>query len=257
MRKLILNNKVVKVYESIDEMPIINFQKYNKYLLIDSGIGSDVDDIDRHITRIAKFVKSGDKAKAIQELQNMRQNMYMINSSISPKNLAFAALIYSVDGQKITDYSDENLRCVLDSLSFVKQSFITKILNKIKKKVESELEAYFPSMFINVKEKDAYDKIKARVLLIADEIINDTDNRVALNEIDTFLYNLYKPKNFNGNDSIEIQYDKQFENSCSIISQKLYTNPKRMTVLEFYNSVEFLKQQSENEQKRIKRIKRT
>lgn len=58
MKNLIVNKKVVRVYDSIDEMPIVNFQKYNKYLLIDSGIGSDADDIDAHITRVAKSLKA-------------------------------------------------------------------------------------------------------------------------------------------------------------------------------------------------------
>jgi len=49
-------------------MPIVNFQKYNKYLLIDSGIGSDADDIDAHITRVAKFIKAI-MPKSLQELQ--------------------------------------------------------------------------------------------------------------------------------------------------------------------------------------------
>ena len=56
MKSLLINKKIVQVYDSIDEMPIVNFQKYNKYLLIDSGIGSDVDDIDAHIVKIAKFI---------------------------------------------------------------------------------------------------------------------------------------------------------------------------------------------------------
>ena len=98
MKSLLINKKIVRVYDSIDEMPIINFQKYNKYLLIDSGIGSDADDIDAHIIKIAKFIKANNSKKALQELQNMRQNMYMVNSEISPKYLAFAALIYSIDG---------------------------------------------------------------------------------------------------------------------------------------------------------------
>lgn len=63
MKNLTVNKKTVRVYDSIDEMPIINFQKYNKYLLIDSGIGSDVDDIDAHIARIAKFIKSNNAKK--------------------------------------------------------------------------------------------------------------------------------------------------------------------------------------------------
>ena len=57
MKNLIVNKKVVRVYDSIDEMPIVNFQKYNKYLLIDSGIGSDADDIDAHITRVEMCIR--------------------------------------------------------------------------------------------------------------------------------------------------------------------------------------------------------
>ena len=101
MKNLIVNKKVVRVYDSIDEMPIVNFQKYNKYLLIDSGIGSDADDIDAHITRVAKFIKSNNAKKALQELQNMRQNMYMVNNEISPRYLAFAALIHSIDSEEV------------------------------------------------------------------------------------------------------------------------------------------------------------
>lgn len=110
MKSLLINKKIVRVYDSIDEMPIINFQKYNKYLLIDSGIGSDADDIDAHIVKIAKYIKSNNNRKALQELQNMRQNIYMVNSEISPKYLAFAALIYSIDGKKVDDLSDDGLK---------------------------------------------------------------------------------------------------------------------------------------------------
>ena len=61
MKQMLINKKTICVYDSIDELPIVNFQKYNKYLMIDSGIGSDVDDIDTHITKIAKYIKSKDE----------------------------------------------------------------------------------------------------------------------------------------------------------------------------------------------------
>lgn len=134
MKNLLINGKIVKVYDSIDEMPIINFQKYNKYLLIDSGIGSDADDIDSHIVRIAKYIKSDDSKKALQELQNMRQNMYMVNSEISPKYLAFAALIYSIDGKKVDDLSDDGLKDILAKLKEVKHSSVINFLTWLKKK---------------------------------------------------------------------------------------------------------------------------
>lgn len=255
MKNLIINNKVVRVYDSIDEMPIVNFQKYNKYLLIDSGVGSDADDIDAHITKIAKFIKSNDNKKALQELQNMRQNMYMVNNEISPKYLAFAALIHSIDGKEINDLSDDGLKNILISLKKVKHSKIIDFLMWLKKKVTYELEVYFPGDFVNPKEKDAYDKLKQRTLLVLDSIINNTDNSERIESIDMIMFNMYSPKKYAGSESVEIKYDKQFESTCLLIAQKTNMDAKKMTVLQFYNAVDNIKQQLEAESKSIKRHK--
>lgn len=135
MKRLRINDKTILVYDSIDEMPIVNFQKYNKFLLIDSGIGSDVDDIDAHIVKVAKYIKAKDEKKALQELQNMRQSIYMVNSEISPKYLAFAALIHSVDGKEVTDLSDDGLKNLLQDIREIKHSAIVDFLTWLKKKL--------------------------------------------------------------------------------------------------------------------------
>lgn len=255
MKNIILNKKIIKVYDSIDEMPIVNFQKYNKYLLIDSGIGSDVDDIDAHITRVAKFIKANNHKKALQELQNMRQNMYMVNSEISPKYLAFVALIQSIDGKEINDLSDDNLKSLLNDIKSIKHSKIIEFLAWLKKKVVTELETYFPGDFINPKEKDAYDKLKQRTLLVLESMLNEKDNSEEINGIDALMLNMYSPKVYAGSESIEIKYDKQFENACLLIAQKTSLDAKKMTVLQFYNALDNIKQQIEAENKSIKKHK--
>lgn len=256
MKNLIVNKKVVRVYDSIDEMPIVNFQKYNKYLLIDSGIGSDADDIDAHITRVVKFIKSNNAKKALQELQNMRQNMYMVNSEISPRYLAFAALIHSIDGEEVNDLSDDGLKNILARLKEIKHSKIIDFLAWLKKKVTTELEMYFPGDFVNPKEKDAYDKLKQRTLLVLDSMINDTDNSEQIETIDMIMLNMHSPKSYIGSESVEIKYDKQFESTCLLIAQKTSMDAKKMTVLQFYNAVDNIKQQLEAESKSVKRHKR-
>ena len=65
MKTVFIKDKKIKLYDSIDEMPIVNFQKYNKCILIDSGLGSDVDSIDSHIVNIAKYINKGDKKNDI------------------------------------------------------------------------------------------------------------------------------------------------------------------------------------------------
>lgn len=256
MKNLLINKKIVRVYDSIDEMPIVNFQKYNKYLLIDSGIGSDADDIDAHIVKIAKFMKAGNNKKALQELQNMRQNMYMVNSEISPKYLAFAALIHDIDGKEVTDLSDDNLKALLKEIKTVKHSTIIDFLVWLKKKVTFELETYFPGDFVNPKEKEAYDKLKNRTLLVLDSIINDNDNTEQIELIDMMMVNMHTPKVFIGSDSVEVKYDKQFESTCLLIAQKTSMDARKMTVLQFYNAVDNIKQQAEAESKSLKKHKK-
>lgn len=255
MKSLLINKKIVRVYDSIDEMPIINFQKYNKYLLIDSGIGSDADDIDAHIVKIAKYIKSNNNRKALQELQNMRQNIYMVNSEISPKYLAFAALIHSVDGKEVNDLSDDGLKKLLQDLKEIKHSKVIDFLLWLKKKVTSELEIYFPGDFVNPKEKEAYDKLKNRTLLVLDSIINDTDNTEQIELIDTMMLNMHTPKVFIGSESVEVKYDKQFESTCLLIAQKTNMDARKMTVLQFYNAIDNIKAQAEAEAKSLKRNK--
>ena len=256
MKSLLINKKIARVYDSIDEMPIVNFQKYNKYLLIDSGIGSDADDIDAHIVKIAKFIKANNNKKALQELQNMRQNMYMVNNEISPKYLAFAALIHSIDGKEVNDLSDDGLKKLLQDLKDVKHSKVIDFLLWLKKKVTSELETYFPVDFVNPKEKEAYDKLKNRTLLVLDSIINDTDNTEQIELIDTLMLNMHTPKVFIGSESVEVKYDKQFESTCLLIAQKTNMDARKMTVLQFYNAIDNIKAQAEAEAKSLKKHKK-
>lgn len=256
MKNLLINKKIVRVYDSIDEMPIINFQKYNKYLLIDSGIGSDADDIDAHIVKIAKYIKSNNNKKALQELQNMRQNIYMVNNEISPKYLAFAALIHSIDGKEVNDLSDDSLKKLLQDLKDIKHSKVIDFLLWLKKKVTSELETYFPGDFVNPKEKEAYDKLKNRTLLVLDSIINDTDNTEQIELIDTMMLNMHTPKVFIGSESVEVKYDKQFESTCLLIAQKTNMDARKMIVLQFYNAIDNIKAQAEAEAKSLKKHKK-
>lgn len=257
MKVVTIKGHTVKLYDSIDELPIVNFQKYNKCILIDSGLGSDIDSVDSHIVNIAKFINSDNKKQALLELQNMRQNLYMIVSNVSPKNLAFAALIHSIDGEEQKDLSDNHLQELINRINESEQSILSNILLELKKKLSTELEIYFPSEFDSAKEKEAYSKLKMKLILQLQEIAEDTEKASEIAEIDKFLFNLHRPKNFIGKESEEVKYDKQFESACMIISQKTGMNAKNMTVLEFYNTLSNLQKQAEAEKKVYKRNKKT
>lgn len=137
MKVIDTGKHVIKLYDSVDELPIGAYQRYNKFLLIDAGIGSSVDDFDAHIVKLAKLIGNNEREKAIQELQNMRQNLFMINSKVSPKYLAFAALVYSIDGKKVEAVSDDDYSELLAKIQEMPHNLLTKTLDWLKKKLQT------------------------------------------------------------------------------------------------------------------------
>ena len=88
----------VELYDAIDELPIVRFHKYQKLLLVDAGVGADIAAFDQRIEKTRRFLMAGKVEQAQQELENLRQCVFMIQSEINPRNMAFAALVKSVDG---------------------------------------------------------------------------------------------------------------------------------------------------------------
>lgn len=139
MKTINTGKHVVKLYDSVDELPISAYQRYNKFLLIDAGIGSSIDDVDIHIVKLAKLIGANEREKAVQELQNMRQNLFMINSNISPKYLAFAALVYSVDGKRVDAVSDDDYHELLTKIQEIPHGLLSRTLDWLKKKLPTNL----------------------------------------------------------------------------------------------------------------------
>jgi hypothetical protein len=233
----------IELYDSIDEMPITRFHKYNKYLLIDGGVGSDLDDVINHIDRAAIYVKAN-PAMALNELQNLKQAVYLMSEEISPRCMAFAVLVARIDGEEQNDLTDVGLKRVLERLNEAKKSWIDGILDSVKKKMDSELSLYFPGKFEDVTSKEYIDSLKEHTLLTLEGITTGEDKQEELENIETRLALLAKPKVFYGRKSIEISYDKEFEEMCIILSQNIQTDPHGMSVLQFYNAFDYLKKQT-------------
>ncbi|MGL5980414.1 MAG: hypothetical protein ACRCZY_05965 [Phocaeicola sp.] len=244
MRKETINGHKVEIYDSIDELPIRNFHKYNKYLLVDSGVGSDLNDINTKISLIQNYIEK-DIHKAKVELENLRQAMYLINSEVNVKHLAFMALVKSIDG-KPTNYSDEGLKETLEIFKEQKKSWFDRLFKAVKKKIDNEIELYFPSQFDDIAIREYYDRLRKRTLLQLDEIIHENNNDKEIGLIDDFLLSLCKPKLFSGRDSVEIKYEKQFEDMCILLTKELSVDVDKLSVLQYYNSFEYLKTINKN-----------
>lgn len=254
MRKTRINGMVVEIYDSIEDLPIIRYHKYNKMLLVDAGVGSDLAAFDSHIEKAIRYINSNTPNMAAVELNNMRQNVLFIHSEVSPKNLAFAALVKSIDGKPYNDLSDDALHNLAKMFSEVPQSEITAHVEAVKKKIDEELTLYFPRLFDNAEVKEYYDILKKRTMAVLQSII-DGETGESAREIDNItgeLITYFNPQAYIGPESVEVKHDRQFENMCLILSQNLHVDPKEFSVLSYYNAFEFVKEQNKKATKAAK-----
>lgn len=253
MRTTKLGKHEVVIYDAIEELPIKRFHAFNKMMLVDSGIGSDLSDFDVHLQKAIMYIGSNpDLAKA--ELMNMRQNVYMIQSEISPKHLAFASLVKSIDGKEYDDLTDEGLQRVVDIFSDVPVQEVTAQIEAVKKKINEELQLYFPKIFDDAEIKEYFDELKRRTMCVLNNIIEgESEERNAeIERITTDLLTYSKPMIFSGSNNQEIIYDKNFERMCATLSQYLHIDPKKYTVMEFYNAFEYVKDMLKAKEKAYK-----
>lgn len=247
MKTTKIGERAVVLYDSIDELPILRFHAYNKMLLIDAGVGSDLNDWDAHIEKAIRFIRKEKPDLAEKELDNLRQNVYFVQSAISPKYLAFACLVKSVDGTEYNDMTADGLQKVLDLFADAPNAELTAQLEAVKKKIDDELRLYFPRLFDDATLKEYYDKLKQRTIVLLRTIIDGRATEADAKEIDDItaeLITYFNPHEFTGSDGVEIKHDRQFENMCLILSQNLHVDPKRFTVLEYYNAFEYIKEQA-------------
>ena len=108
LKKGIKRTKVV-IYSDIENMPINRFSKFNKYLMIESNVGSDLSDFtNNHLAKIYRV--AGDKDKTITAANNLRQLFEFIIKEVNVTSLAFGVLVYSINGEGNEDLTEETLK---------------------------------------------------------------------------------------------------------------------------------------------------
>lgn len=113
-------------------------------MLVDAGVGSDLTSFDAHIERVVRYIKSDKREDAAKEMENMRQNIYMIIQELSPQHMAFACLVHSIDGKCYDDMSDDGLQKVLTLLGGAPTKDITSQSDEVKKKNRHGVKSVLP-----------------------------------------------------------------------------------------------------------------
>ena len=237
------------MYDSIEELPIVRFQKYNKMLMLDAGLGSDVTALDGHLARVSEYIKANDLANAAAEIDNLRQTLFNVQNGLTPHFLSLIPLMAEVDGQAVDDLSDDGLKAVYERLKDVTFGRYEEAAREVKKKIEEEFKAYFNQGSESATSKEYYEMMRRRALLMLDEIADGRDRAEEIREIESQMVRIDKPQVFQGLTNAEVLYDKNFVGCCIAIAQNLNMDAKRMTVLEYYRALEVLEEQQKQYKK--------
>lgn len=126
----------LELYNGIDELTTERYHKFNLYCLLSSGVGSDVESIKEHMIKIYQVLQKKD----FKRLQKMFENYYLslsyITEGLDLKTLAFTCLIHSINGDEISDLSDDNLERLSKRITKnIKRQAIFDLFKEIKKKL--------------------------------------------------------------------------------------------------------------------------
>lgn len=239
----------VAFYDNIEDLPIVQFHKYGRYLLVEGGIGDTIQDIDRHITRVANFLS--DRKKAVQELMNLRHSIYVVATEQDIRTKATLCLIKSVDGVDWEDFSDSGLQRLYELLNGASVKEMDELAKKVREAIDENLLQYFPKVFEDSTQKNFTDLLRKRALLQLTAMVKGEDNKAEIESVDESIHRMQNPKGFIGQDSEEVRYDKQFEDMCLLMAKEFGGGIKKYSTMEFYTAFERLTRQY-NEAKKLR-----
>lgn len=134
MRKVRVGRRVLDLYDGIDDMPIGRFHRFNRNLMVDAGIGADLQAVDSHITKTMAFMKAGKMESAVKEMENLRQSILLVHEGLSPAFSAFACLVAAVDGKSTAGWSESELDALSEELKEMTVKELRSETGEVKKK---------------------------------------------------------------------------------------------------------------------------
>ena len=140
----------IELFDSIHNLPVLRFQRFNKYQMQTIEIGSTFEDYDRRSVKAMQFIKKGMADEAIQELENRRQTVFNAFNEFTPVGRCFAILVKRIDSHNYSgSFAPDDLDRVLEHLERIGIPMDVTIekLGDLKKKSKTNWWSIFPRIF--------------------------------------------------------------------------------------------------------------
>lgn len=142
--------KNVEFYEGIEDMPHINYMKFNKEFLRADNVGFMAVDLEKRVVSASSYIQSGQGEKAVIELDNLYLALSYARHEYDPKGIALAAITKSIKGVPCKDFTTAGLEETLSKLQSmgIAKKFVDDKTNSVKKNWKKNLNYFFLSIFL-------------------------------------------------------------------------------------------------------------
>lgn len=127
---------IVELFDSIHNLPVLRFQRFNKYQMQSVEIGNTFQDYHQRTLKVVQFLQKDMKEEAIQELENRSLTVFNAFNQFTPTGKSFAVLVKRIDDKDYRTFSPDDLdRCFnhLEQIGLTQKESIDK-LKEVKKK---------------------------------------------------------------------------------------------------------------------------
>lgn len=114
---------IIQLYDSIDNMPQLRKHLFDRFILMELGIGGSIEGIEQSFQKLDHFIAAKDFEKLLIERQNLHFKFINSLSTINFKSLAFVCLVFK--------YGDEDVEVTDDSSA---EEWQEKILKEVSNK---------------------------------------------------------------------------------------------------------------------------
>lgn len=130
------NGTEISIYGSAKELPITRYTELQKYLAMESGIGSNIEAINMHYLRLKALIEEDKKTDAIMENENALLALRTLLNGVSYYGLAFGCLVARIGAEMCEDISEEGLFSTIEKLkvSGLTQGALEDAVEEVKKK---------------------------------------------------------------------------------------------------------------------------
>lgn len=139
MNTTTINDHKIVYYSDIDDTPIGRYNAFSANILYDCSVGNTMEAINERFESMDAHLEAGNNREARIERNNLQITFFSIMSQVNFAARALICLIYSIDGEKVTDLSEGGIATTLEKLNEIEISIgeIRAIVFGQKKKLKA------------------------------------------------------------------------------------------------------------------------